>query len=266
MVKRSLLALLLLTACGDGAELPDLPDLSSATRSPTATVASPEADPVTSPATSSASSRPEATRSPSAEPGPGRSPSAAPSALPSWSPSGPAAQGDVDGDGEADTVAYDGDVAVVTLSGGGVLRADTDSGVETDEPPATAGVEDLDRDGRAEVFVRVGRGASTGFLAVLSYDGSTLGLLTTGGAPLVLAFGGSVGQGDGFTCTEDGGLVVRSAVRQPDDTYELAQVVYAVEGRRAAQVDRSDRVGVAEDDDAVAAAYVLDCRSVAGPD
>ena len=132
----------------------------------------------------------------------------------------PAAQGDVDGDGEPDEITYEAGEAVVALSGGGVLRA----GVEADiapEDPVTAGVEDLDRDGRAEVFVQVGQGASTGFLLVLRYDGTRLATLQLQGAPLLLAYGGSATHGDGFSCTEAGTLLVRTAGSDDGEAHHL---------------------------------------------
>ena len=176
-------------------------------------------------------------------------------------PSGPAAQGDVDGDGEPDEITYDGSEAVVALSGGGVLRA----GVEADiapEDPVTAGVEDLDRDGRAEVFVKVGQGASTGFLLVLRHDGTRLAALQRDGAPLLLAYGGSATHGDGFSCTDAGTLLVRSASSDDGKAYGLQTVTYRVRGDAVVETGRTSATGTGMDDPAVARAYVVDCRSV----
>lgn len=247
---RLLLAALALSACGSAPVL--------APASPAAASAA-----VASPSPVASSPRPRPSRS---SPTPTRGP-AGPSASPrvtAASPAGrvvPAAQGDVDGDGEADEIAYEGAQAVVTLSGGGVVRASTAADIDAD-PPQTAGVEDLDRDGRAEVFVKVGQGASTGFLLVLRYDGARLRALEQGGRPRLLAYGGSVGQGDGFSCTAAGRLVVRQAVRQADDSYAVSAEALAVHGAALVQVDRQDEDALADGDPKVAAAYVVDCRSV----
>ena len=176
-------------------------------------------------------------------------------------PAEPAAQGDVDGDGEPDEITYEAGEAVVALSGGGVLRA----GVEADiapEDPVTAGVEDLDRDGLAEVFVKVGQGASTGFLLVLRYDGTRLAALQRAGAPLLLAYGGSATHGDGFSCTDAGRLLVRTASSDDGEAYALQTVTYRVRGDAVVETGRTSATGTGMEDPAVAAAYVVDCRSV----
>jgi len=173
----------------------------------------------------------------------------------------PAAQGDVDGDGEPDEITYEGDVAVVTLSGGGVLRASTEADIAP-EQPVTAGVEDLDRDGRAEVFVQVGQGASTGFLLALRYDGVRLAALRVDGKPLLLAFGGSATHGDGFGCTGAGTLLVRSASSEDGTAYALTTTTYRVSGGALVETGRTTGTGTSVADPEVAAAYVVDCRSV----
>ena len=185
----------------------------------------------------------------------------APSASGPRTPAEPAAQGDVDGDGEPDEITYEAGEAVVALSGGGVLRA----GVEADiapEDPVTAGVEDLDRDGRAEVFVKVGQGASTGFLLVLRYDGTRLAALQREGAALLLAYGGSATHGDGFSCTDAGTLLVRTASSDDGKAYVLQTVTYRVRGDAVVETGRTSATGTGMEDPAVAAAYVVDCRSV----
>ncbi|MBC7374489.1 MAG: hypothetical protein H7323_10920, partial [Frankiales bacterium] len=171
------------------------------------------------------------------------------------------AQGDVDGDGEPDQITYDGRTAVVALSGGGVVRASTAADIDP-EDPVTSGVEDLDRDGRGEVFVQVGRGASTGFLLVLRYDGTRLAPLTEGGRPRLLAFGGSATHGDGFSCTDAGRLVVRTASSDDGKAYALETVTYRVRGDELVETARTSATAAGMDDPAVAAAYVVDCRSV----
>lgn len=249
VLPRLVLPLLVLPACGGAEDLPDLPDLSAATSGPSP---SPSAAPEPSPTA-------EAPQ-PSARPSRPALPSS-PSAVPSGRPTGPAAAGDVDGDGQPDEVTYDGDEAVVALSGGGRLRASTAADIAADGP-VTAGVEDLDRDGRAEVFVQVGQGSSTAFLVVLRFDGRTLAPLTVDGRPRLVAFGGSVTHGDGFSCTETGALVVRSATSEDGEAYALETVTYRVEGHALVETGRTSGTAAGQDDPAVAAAYVVDCRSV----
>lgn len=224
--------------------LPAAPEPSPEASRPTPSAPEPPAATSTPPRTGSSATRPSAT----GPAGPGV-------------PSGPAAQGDVDGDGEPDEITYEGSEAVVALSDGGVLRA----GVEADiapEDPVTAGVEDLDRDGRAEVFVKVGQGASTGFLLVLRHDGTRLAALQRDGAPLLLAYGGSATHGDGFSCTDAGTLLVRSASSDDGKAYGLQTVTYRVRGDAVVETGRTSATGTGMDDPAVAAAYVVDCRSV----
>ena len=234
-------------------------------RLPTGAAASLPAAPESSPRATRPSTpqSPEPPGSPEPPTAPTRSaPSTtAPAATGPRLPAEPAAQGDVDGDGEPDEITYEAGEAVVALSGGGVLRA----GVEADiapEDPVTAGVEDLDRDGRAEVFVKVGQGASTGFLLVLRYDGTRLAALQREGAPLLLAYGGSATHGDGFSCTDAGTLLVRTASSDDGKAYALQTVTYRVRGDAVVETGRTSATGTGMEDPAVAAAYVVDCRSV----
>jgi len=247
--------LLFVTACGQDAVAPG----SAGSTAPASALPGP---PATTPPPPQATTAPSTTASTGpSSPGPSSTVPPTAASADSATRTGPAAQGDVDGDGEPDEIAYEGSEAVVTLSGGGVLRA----GVEADiapEEPVTAGVEDLDRDGRAEVFVKVGQGASTAFLLVLRHDGSRLAALQRDGTPLLLAYGGSATHGDGFTCTDAGSLLVRSASSDDGTTYALQTVTYRVRGDAVVETGRTSATGTGMDDPAVAAAYVVDCRSV----
>lgn len=239
---------LLLTACGDDAAPGDT-TTTAATARPTA-----------SPRTAQPSAAPSGAASPSASVS--SSPSAPASPAPAAPMAVPAAQGDVDGDGEPDEIGYEGAEAVVVLSGSGrTVRASTEAAIDGDEP-VTSGVEDLDRDGRAEVFVQVGQGASTGFLLVLRYDGRVLAPLTVGGAPRLLAFGGSATHGDGFSCTDAGTLVVRTATSDDGEAYALETVTYRVRGDALVETGRVSGTAQRADAPEVGAAYVVDCRSV----
>lgn len=241
------LPLLVLPACGD-----DEPPVSRA-----AVIASPSTSP--SPV-ASPDPRPSAAGTAVASVVPSPAGGGAPSGVPSEGPArpAPAFRGDVDGDGDPDVVALDGDLAVELSDGGRTVTAP----VLADAPPRVAGAEDVDRDGRAEVFVRTAQGSSTTFLTPYRYDGSTFAPLVLDGQHVRLGIGGSVTHGEGFSCTEDGRLVVRSALRQDDGTWDLSSLSYEVDGHALVQVDASDEAGVAESDPRVGGSYLVDCRSV----
>jgi len=179
-------------------------------------------------------------------------------AAPTPDASAPAFPGDVDGDGEPDAVTV-GEQISVQLSGDG--RTVT-AAVLADTPPVAAGAEDVDRDGRAEVFVRTARGSSTTFLTPYRWDGTTFAPLLLDGQPARLGIGGSATHGEGFSCTEDGRLVVRTALRQDTGSWDLSTTTYEVAGHALTGVDRRDEAGVAEDDPRVGGSYLVDCRSV----
>lgn len=169
-----------------------------------------------------------------------------------------AAQGDVDGDGTPDEIAVDAGLAV-TLSGSGKRVT---SAFETDTAPQRAGSEDVDRDGRAEVFLRTGQGSSTTFLTPFRYDGRTFAPLTLAGKQVKLGIGGTATHGDGFSCAEPGTLVVRSASSDDGTTFTVTTTTYRVDGHRLVQSRRTTAQAQGRDDPRVAEAYLVDCRSV----
>jgi hypothetical protein len=136
-----------------------------------------------------------------------------------------AAQGDLDGDGTADSVLSYAVVGPGGLASRWLLRAVLGSGevseVTLDRPYqfAVLGTADVDGDGRQEAFTRVERGASTEFAGVFTLDdgGRLTRVAEEGRGPLQLAYSGSVTHGDGGTCATlpDGspGIVVRSVER-----------------------------------------------------
>ena len=170
----------------------------------------------------------------------------------------PASQGDVDGDGEVDEVTVGQDLAVA-LSGSG--RTIT-SAFETDTSPAPAGSEDVDRDGRAEVFLRTGQGSSTTFLTPFRYDGRALAPLTLDGEQARLGIGGSATHGDGFSCTDAGTLVVRSASSDDGTTFTVTSTTYRIDGHVLVRTGRTTAQAQGMDDPRVGQAYLVDCRSV----
>ena len=170
----------------------------------------------------------------------------------------PAVQGDVDGDGEPDEVQVGAQLRVVLSASGRTIS----SPIEADTSPVASGVEDVDRDGRGEVFVRTAQGSSTTFLTPYRYDGARLAPLTVDGQAVRLGIGGSATHGDGFSCTDAGTLVVRSAQRQDDGTWDVATTTYEVAGSALTVVERGGAAGLGEDDPRVGQAYLVDCRSV----
>jgi hypothetical protein len=207
---------------------------------------------LTSPATAPASPSPEAPATPSAAAS--ASPSAAPVAAP----------GDVDGDGQADTVTVTTTTLTVALSGGRSVSAPI---VGSDVPkPVVSGLADLDRDGRAEVWVETARGASTSFVQAYRYDGTKLSELTFAGGHIRFGIGGSVTHGDGFACTPEGHLVVTTAESDTGTSYRVRTRTFRVSG--AALLLLSDRTTTAPsmEDRRVVAAYQVDCGSVGESD
>lgn len=66
--------------------------------------------------------------------------------------------------------------------------------------PTIAGSADADRDGHAEVFVKVDSGASTQFWTIFKLVGGRIRQVTSQGRPVRLAVGGSVTHQGGFRC------------------------------------------------------------------
>jgi hypothetical protein len=127
------------------------------------------------------------------------------------SPTRQAADWDVDGDGRPDRArlvylgGYGPDnwelvVDMTTLgrqtvrfTGGPVLPGNVDA-------PTIAGSVDAERDGHAEIFVKVSSGASTQFWTIFKLVGRQIRQVTLGGQPLRLAVGGTLTHQGGFRC------------------------------------------------------------------
>jgi hypothetical protein len=216
----------------------------------------------------SSSGSPAAVRSPSAvetsaapTPSP---PPPSPTSAPSPSAAGRRAlDGDVDGDGQPDRIGVSGTTLTVTLSGGGrVLSTPVDSDLDSSEPAATAGSTDVDRDGRAEVFVRVAQGASTSTLRMFRYDGKAISPVDSEGGPLLLVVGGSVTHGDGFSCTDKGRLVVMSAESNDGTTFRVRRRTFRFSGGGLVLDLETRATATSMDDPRVRAAYEVDCGPV----
>lgn len=172
-------------------------------------------------------------------------------------PRGPARDGDVDGDGRVDQVTATQELLTVRLANGRTLTAEVVADVE----PPLQGVVDVDRDGRAEVFLETTRGASTVFYTPFRYDGNTLRALALAGEPVRLGVGGSATHGDGFACT-GGRLVVSSSTSDDGATFDVTTTTYAVRGHALTQLTRATAQGLAHSDRRVAASYQVSCGSV----
>lgn len=184
-------------------------------------------------------------------------PTATPTPTGSAAPRTPARDGDVDGDGRVDRVTATQELLTVRLASGRTLTAE----VVADAEPPVQGVVDVDRDGRAEVFLETTRGASTAFYTPFRYDGTSLRALVLDGEPVRLGVGGSITHGDGFACT-GGRVVVSSSSSDDGETFEVTTTTYAVRGHALARVSRSTARGLAQGDRRVAASYQVSCGSV----
>ena len=119
-------------------------------------------------------------------------------------PPRPALDGDVDGDGRRDaiTVAASGTLRVRYADGTtDTVRFDA-SGASPTAGVQILGAVDADRDGRAEVFIRAGSGASTDFAVVFRHVGGRLRLVTLDGRQALLGYGGSVGHLHSWACRQ----------------------------------------------------------------
>lgn len=152
-------------------------------------------------------------------------------------------EGDVDGDGERDTVHvhYDpegpvgceGFVVVETASGGILSGAlETWRGEFGLPMPTLNLLAEIDGEPGDEVVVNTGGGASTQFVGILVEDGGQLRQVTTTvpGQTLdgMFAFGGSVGHMEAVDCAKDG---IRISVALPqDDDYRVHRMLFHFSG------------------------------------
>jgi hypothetical protein len=172
--------------------------------------------------------------------------------------------GDVDGDGAADAVTVSSDTLTVALSGGGTATAPI---VDAEVPkPVVSGLHDLDLDGRNEVWLETARGASTSFVQAYRYDGKALRELTYEGGHIRFGIGGSVTHGDGFSCTDAGRLVVRTAESDDGTAFRVRNRTFHVEGSTLVLDGETAVTASSMDDPRVRAAYQVDCGSVGESD
>lgn len=172
----------------------------------------------------------------------------------------PAADGDVDGDGQRDVIQPSATLLKVTLSSTGkVVTAPVHS--EDPRPADLLGTADVDRDGRAEVFLQTAAGASTEFATPYRFDGTSLRELQLDGGPARLGIGGSVTHGDGFRCLPSGLLEIRQAESTDGTTFTVRADRYAIVGVQLVLKSSSTGKGT-QGSPSVESAYNADCGTV----
>ena len=86
--------------------------------------------------------------------------------------------------------------------------------------PTIAGSVDADRDGHAEVFVKVSSGASTQFWTIFKLAGGRIRQVTRQGQPVRLAVNGTLTHQAGFRCDGDQFVTVSEGADRTTWTYE----------------------------------------------
>lgn len=152
------------------------------------------------------------------------------------------AVGDVDGDGRRDRarLVYLGGagpdnwqlVVDMTTLGQQAIRFTGDPVLpDNTAAPTIAGSTDADRDGRAEIFVKVTAGASTQFWTIFKLAGRQLGQVTVQGKPVRLAVDGSLIHQGGFRCDGARFVTVTEATEPPRyTTWTYERDIYAWSG------------------------------------
>jgi hypothetical protein len=145
------------------------------------------------------------------------------------SPARQAADWDVDGDGRPDRarLVYLGGygphnwelVVDMTTLGRQTVRFTGDPVLPGNlDAPTIAGSVDADRDGHAEIFVKVSSGASTQFWTIFKLVGRQIRQVTLRGQPVRLAVNGSVSHQGGFRCHGAQFVTVNEGVVLPSYT------------------------------------------------
>lgn len=169
------------------------------------------------------------------------------------------APADVDGDGADDqlrTFLLDETwvLQVEVAAGGG---AELEMGQSGQGGMGLVGGADVDGDDRAEVWVRVGSGASTVIIGLVRFDECALARVTfEGGQPVELPAGGSVGATAGVECRADdvdADLTTFAAFHREDLRYEVTATQWALEGTVLVERSASTSEMDAEDPDFIRA-------------
>ena len=194
-------------------------------------------------AATSTAATPSAT-SPPAGPSPAISPA------PGWQ-----AVGDVDGDGRRDRarLVYLGGygpgnwelVVDMTTLGQQAVRFTGDPVLPGNiDAPTIAGSVTADRDGHADIFVKVSSGASTQFWTIFKLVGRQIRQVTSQGQPVRLAVNGTLTHQDGFRCDGAQFVTVSEGTELPDyitwvyerDTYAWSGAELVLVSKQTGQV------------------------------
>jgi hypothetical protein len=155
------------------------------------------------------------------------------------------ATGDVDGDGSGDTleVLHDGAgtwYLQMTLGSGGSSYTElpTAGGAGGKE---MIGAADIDEDGKEEIFVQTGSGASAAVIGVFTVEGGCdIAAVTLDGAPAEFAVGASVGNTSGLQCSnvpEAGSIIAFSGTSTDGETYTVSHSELELAGTVLTEVD-----------------------------
>jgi hypothetical protein len=166
-----------------------------------------------------------------------------------------AADWDVDGDGRPDRArlvylgGYGPDnwelVVDMTTLGQQTVRFTGDPVLPGgDDAPTIAGSVDADRGGHAEIFVKVGSGASTQFWTIFKLVGRQIRQVTVQGQPVRLAVNGTLTHQGGFRCDSAQFVTVNEGTVLPGytkwlyerDTYAWSGAELVLLSRRTGQV------------------------------
>jgi hypothetical protein len=160
------------------------------------------------------------------------------------------AVGDVDGDGRRDRawLVYLGGygpgnwelVVDMTTLGQQTVRFTGDPGLPGNTAaPTIAGSVDAERDGHADIFVKVSSGASTQFWTIFTLVGRHIRQVTSQGQPVRLAVGGSVTHQGGFRCDGTQFVTVSEGVELPGyTTWTYERDTYTWSGAKLVPVSK----------------------------
>lgn len=107
------------------------------------------------------------------------------------------------------------------------------------DAPTIAGSVDAERDGHADIFVKVSSGASTQFWTIFRLVGRQLRQVTSQGQPVRLAVNGTVTRQDGFRCDGAQFVTVSEATEPPGyTTWTYERDTYAWSGAELVPVSK----------------------------
>lgn len=151
------------------------------------------------------------------------------------SPRSPARNGDIDGDGQPDSVSFTSAGLSVELSSGGGPIAVALSGLDVSSPHYA--ITDVDGDGYGEIIVQEGAASAAGTKYGIVRMSDRV-LASVSGGPLPLTAGVTASRGDGFACV-DGLIRVRSGSSDDGTTYAMTTTTWKLSGSKFTQVGKA---------------------------